>query len=206
VTYLFIIREVEDLHSANDRPERHHPYGEGPALLGLRAADLLGDLCDVPAWTKDQRWRWVNSDRFALYGWYSLEIETLDALAEPELTRNQVGDILNHLSDFRVALPFSEAEGNWLLDAYSQMFDTSANLSFIRSRKPEEIVSAGLRRVIDGRDLLRRWWAWRREADEFRGQGSIYLAREALRTLIETVAPYHDLPKGYEALQATSDK
>ena len=137
--------------------ERPKAYGQAPAILGLRASDLLHDLCDVPVWSENERWRWVNSDRFALYGWYSLEIDTLDAFAEPGLTRSQVGDMLGLLSDFHVTLPFDEAEGNWLFNAYSEMFDRSARESVIRRQKPEEIVSGGLRRVIDGRDVLRRW-------------------------------------------------
>ncbi|HTB49078.1 MAG TPA: hypothetical protein VK712_03280 [Verrucomicrobiae bacterium] len=193
-----IVGKMEGLHSTSGRPEHHRPYGEAPALLGLRAADLLYDLCDVPAWTEGQRWRWVQSDRLALIGWQNLEAETLDALAEPGLNRSQVGDILGLLSDFHVAVPFDEAEGTWLLNVCGEALEKGENLSFVRNRRPEEIVSAGLRRVIDGRDLLRRWWAWRRDTDEFRGQGTVDMCREALRVLIETLSPDLNLPEGIE--------
>ena len=44
---------------------------------------------------------------------------------------------------------------------------------------------AGVRRVVSGRDLMRRWIAWRREAGEYEGQGSHDQARDALRTMQE---------------------
>lgn len=184
-----------------------HPYGAAPALLGLRALDLLNDLCaDLPTWSDDSKWRWVQSDRYALYGWYSLEIETLDALAEPTLDRSQVGDILGLLSDLHVALPFDEAEGSWLLNAYGEAFDHDQRpiVSRIRCRQPEEIVSSGLRRVIDGRNLLRRWWAWRRDTDEYAGQGAVDLSRDALHRMIETLSPDLKLPESYVALRGLS--
>jgi hypothetical protein len=194
----------------DDRMERRKPYGKAPALLGLRAVDLLHDLCDVPPWSEDQRWRWVNSDRFAFHGWYSMEIEIFDALAEPGLSREQAGDMLVQMSAFRTTLPFDEAEGNWLLSTYGDAFERSgqprrpSDYTVIRNRKPEVIVSCGLRRVIDGRDLLRRWWSWRRETDEFHGQHSLDLGRETLRTMIETLSPDQNLPDNYRALRTTT--
>ena len=170
--------------------------------------DLLYDLCDPPAWTSDSRWRWVQGDRIALHNWYVLEIEKVDALAEPTLDRNQVGDILGLVSEFHSTLPFDEAEGNWLLGLYGAMFSntdttTSAIVSRIRQRQPEEIISSGLRRVIDGRDLLRRWWAWRRDTDEYAGQGALDLSRDALYTMIDTLSPDLKLrlPESYVALR-----
>jgi hypothetical protein len=186
----------------NPQPEHREPYGKAPALLALRAVDLLHDLSDVPEWSEGKRWQWVQSDRLALHGWYSLELETLDAFTEPDLSRNQVGDMLSLLSDFRATLPFDEAEGNWLLDAYGDAFTEgqSAPVSHVRRHKPEVIVSRGLHRVVDSRDLLRRWWSWRRDTDEFAGQSGVDFSREALRKMIDTLTPGRELPSNYKTL------
>lgn len=189
--------------SARNQSENYRSYGEAPDLLSLRAADLLDNLCEVPEWSEEKRWQWVQSDRLALHGWYSLELETLDAFTEPDLSRNQVGDILGLLSDFRVTLPFDEAEGNWLLDAYGDAFTEgqSAPVSHVRQHKPEVIVSRGLRRVVDSRVLLRRWWSWRRDTDEFAGQSGVDFSREALRKMIDTLTPGRELPGNYKTLR-----
>lgn len=48
-------------------------------------------------------------------------------------------------------------------------------------RREAAIISAGVRRVIYGRELLGRWWwSWRREADGFSGQETLDIARDAL--------------------------
>jgi hypothetical protein len=66
-------------------------------------------------------------------------------------------------------------------------------------------MSAGIRRVIHGRDLLQRWWSWRRETGEYAGQGSLDQARDALEGVIELIAPELGLPETYVALRATGD-
>jgi len=43
-----------------------------------------------------------------------------------------------------------------------------------------EVFSGGMHRVVKGRDLMRRWWSWRRETDEFEGQGSLEQAKVAI--------------------------
>jgi hypothetical protein len=180
------------------------PYGNGPLLLGIHAADFLYDLCDVPTWSEEQRWRWIATDKIAFHNWHSVEEHLLPALAEPGLSVNQVDTITGLLGDVNVALPYDEAERSWLFAAYSEAYGPDS-ISILRQRKPEEIVSRGLRRIIDGRDLMRRWWAWRRETDEFRGQETLDIAREALRELVETVSPGHELPEPYVALRNARD-
>jgi hypothetical protein len=177
------------------------PYGHGPLLLGIHAGDLLRDLCyEVPTdWPDERRWRWTPSDLWSFHNWHSVEEHVPAALAEPGLTADQIDTITGTLMDVNVALPYDEAERYWLYAAYNEAYGPGS-IGVIRQRKPEEIVTSGLRKVIDGRDLMRRWWAWRRETDEFRGQGSLDIARNALRSLIETVAP-SELPAADAALQ-----
>jgi hypothetical protein len=181
-------------------PKEHRmPYGRAPFFLGLAAVDALHDLCDVPEWTEARRGRWLQSDKFAFHGWFVIEEKTALAQAEPDIKAEQVEHINVGLFHYRVALPFDEAERRWLYDAYAEAWGPNS-ISVIR-RKEGAIVSGGLHRVIYGRDLMRRWWAWRRETDEFRGQGTVDLAREALREIIETVSPDLGLPEPYRELR-----
>lgn len=71
---------------------------------------------------------------------------------------------------------------------------------FLRPRSPT-IVEAGLRRVVKGRDLMRRWWAWRRDLDEFADQGGLDQARAALVNLAGELIPPEGLPYIYYELQ-----
>lgn len=188
--------------TGENAPKQHeYPYGEDVFLVGIRASDFLYDLCDeIPAWTEKQRWRWLNSDRIAFFNWLNLEAYLPAALTEPGLDEDQISTVVGAVANIHVALPYEEAERHWLDAAYSTA--PTPRISSIRQREPEEIVSCGLRRVIDGRDLLRRWWSWRRETDEFRGQGTLDVARETLRELMETVSPTLDLPEPYVKLRA----
>jgi hypothetical protein len=196
---------MSERQDAATRPQQpnQEPYGHGPSLLGIHAKDLLYDLCVLPTWSEERRWRWVQGDKHAFHNWFTVEEHVPAALAEPGLSVDQVDTITGVLGDVNVALPYDEAERYWLFAAYSEAYGPDS-ISTIRQREPEEIVSRGLRRVIDGRDLMRRWWAWRRETDEFRGQGTLDIAREALRKLIETVAP-GQLPEPYVALRCAQD-
>jgi hypothetical protein len=175
------------------------PYGHAALSLGVRAIDALYDLCDVPSeWSDDRHGYWLPSDKRALQGWFNIEEKILDVQAKPpEASVEDVEHLNDLLFQYHVALPFDEAERHWLYDAYDEAWGLGS-IGIIR-RQEASIVSGGLHRVVYGRDLMRRWWAWRRETDEFRGQGTVDLAREALRELIETVSPDRDLPETYLA-------
>jgi hypothetical protein len=179
------------------------PYGSGAGDLGFRAVDALYDLCDVPAWSEERR-GWKQSDRFALDGWHNVEGGVVSALGDPEITAEQVEGLTELLFEYNVALPFDEAERHWLFDVYNE---TSGRGSIGVVRRQEgRIVTAGLRRVVCGRELMQRWWSWRRDTDQFAGQGSVDLAREALRVIVETTCPGMELPETYLALRGASSE
>jgi hypothetical protein len=47
---------------------------------------------------------------------------------------------------------------------------------------------AGVQRTVEGRDLMRRWMSWLKEADEFQDQGSLGQARDALSSVHRLMA------------------
>jgi hypothetical protein len=139
-----------------------------------------------------------------LQGWYNVEAHLWEALWEPSPREavdvdaaEKIDAVVGH---YRAALPFDEPEGRWLLQTYDEVWGTDS-IARIRSHPPVEIVAGGLRRVIAGRDLLRRWWAWRRQTDEFRGQGTLGVACDALRDLIKTVSPDVELTPAHYVLK-----
>jgi hypothetical protein len=178
--------------------ERERPYGKAPYSLGIHANDLLLDLSDVPKWSEHSR-RWVPSDHWSFQSWFNIEDQIPLAQAEPKLGEDEIIYLNDILTRFHVALPFDEAEREWLLTAYDEAWGPNS-ISIIRTREAT-LVSNGLQRVVQGRDLARRWWSWRREANEFSGQGSLSLARDALYDLIQRYSPDQKLPESFLALQ-----
>ncbi len=175
------------------------PFGMAPALLGLKAYDALYDLCDVAEWSEARRGYWAPSDKRSLQGWFNIEEKTAPAQAEPTINIDQVDHMNELLFQYHAALPFDEVEREWLHKTYAEAWGPNS-IGIVR-RQEAAVVSGGLHRVVYGRDLMRRWWAWRRETDEFQGQGTVDLAREALRALIETTHPDIGLPETYLALR-----
>lgn len=177
-------------------------YGDAPYMLGVYADDLLLDLSEIPQWAGRTR-RWIPSDLWALQSWFNIENQTPAAQAEVELDDNEVVRLNEMLVRFHTALPFAEAEREWLFEAYDEAWGPRS-IDTIR-RREATLVSGGLQRVVQGRDLMRRWWSWRRETDEFSGQGSLSLAREALSDLIKRYSPDQELPESFLALQPPSE-
>ncbi len=175
------------------------PYGHGAHLLGLSVHDALYDLCDVPSRSEERRGYWVPSDKRAFQGWFNIEDGTTRALADPAITEDQVEHLTEMLFTYNAALPYDEAERHWLFNAYDEAWGLGS-IGIIR-RQEARIVSGGLRRVVYGRELMQRWWSWRRDTDQFTGQGTVDLAREALRGLIETTNLSVGLPETYVALR-----
>jgi len=181
-------------------PERHQqPYGRAFFLLGLRAVDALHDLCDVPNRSTQEWTQWLPSDTCALQGWFNIEEKADIAFSADDVSKKNAAQVDDLLFRYRVALPYDEAERHWLYDAYGAAWGPDS-IQIIRNQEAR-VMSSGLQRVLLGRDLVRRWWAWRRETDEYSGQGSAAAARETLRKMIETLSPDLDLPEPYLALR-----
>lgn len=156
-------------------------YLSAPVLdrqeAGLREDDIqaLGDLSDVEMWETTLQEPLIAAD--SSYG--------LVERFEPAWR------------SFQAALPFTVEERTWFLDPDG----TTAERADKRNQEAT-IISAGVHKVVSGRELVRRWLAWRRETDEFEGQGTLDIAREALRSLHELVTPGEPLPDSYIRLRA----
>ncbi len=172
------------------------PPGGGRPGLGGAAYDTLEELCEVPHWTEEKRWWWTLSDITTLHNWYNIEGHRPAAQAEMGTEVEDLNEVLLRLHG---AMPFDEVERDWLFEAHDETQGPNS-ITLIR-RREATIVSGGLRRVVQGRDLIRRWWSWRRETDEFSGQGSLDQARDALRDLVVAHCDDPELPESYLALR-----
>jgi hypothetical protein len=163
-------------------------------LLDLLSQDVAPLEADVHGWTQ--------ADSYALG--LTQEVDWLARLLVPPdaVSADHRMEFIELMATFRAALPFAEAERNWLLDEHR--FDdepggpgSPCDERWLEiARKSEtQLVSAGLSRVVHGRDLLQRWWSWRRETGEYAGQESLGHARDALRGIIGLVAPELGLPE-----------
>src|ERR1700691_4830783 len=139
------------------------------------------------------------------HGWHDADYDALAALvvfdwlvphirATSEVSAEEMAGFDLKLVAFHAALPFTETERNWLVKPFGAVDPTFEGISEQIGEREEEIVTSGVRQVVEGRDLLRRWLAWRRETNQYAGQGTLDLAREALRGLVELLAPDMPLP------------
>lgn len=109
--------------------------------------------------------------------------------------------------DFQSALPLVEPERQWLTDCLTMRLtksNTSAELAAKLGSQDATIVSAGIHRVVSGHTLLHRWLTWRREAEDYRHQGTLDIARDALHDLITVVSPDTTIPDSYVRLRSTA--
>jgi len=161
-------------------------YGQNIALnAGYFDGYLSGEIArpegDLSSWTDD--------DSQALSIWSELEydLENLPVIvtdsSEDNKANAQLDEFFGLCHTFHTALPFSEAERVWFLKTYQRVeppMKSQDHLPRIMGHYEERIVIAGLRQVVSGRELTRRWLAWRGETDEYAGQDTLDVARSAL--------------------------
>ena len=147
------------------------------------AGAVLDDLEERPTWEPGQtrRWSWTDKVSFLLWNQLESHLPEVDGAA----LRNALVEPVNTL---HTALPYSEAERHWLVHTSWRSGDTGSKW-LARTRQQEvQLISNGLIRIIYGRDLVRRWWAWRRQTDEYTGQDSLSLACDGLTGIITAIS------------------
>lgn len=180
--------------------EFDNAYADYGHITGEYALELLDELSQP-----------LVPEELDALGWYHPEGSALSTLVDMETTIPMIratSDVLvEEMEEFttkvvayHLALPLTAAERSWLLrvkgaDPHSHHLLRTIGVV------DEEIVADGLRQRLNGRDLLRRWLSWRRETDEFEGAGTLDLARENLRGMIELLQPSERLPQSYRLLR-----
>jgi len=172
--------------SSDEHWQPDGPFGSFGYDLSLDAKSLIEDLSADLEWSPGDPLAWETTDRMALECWF--ELDSGIPLLEVPFEQTGVPSIRLHdtILAFRTALPFNEAERAWL---HAMRSVPNAPADFDPGQRIESqtgtIMVAGVRRPVSGHNLMSRWLAWRRQTDEYQGQGSLDQAREALQSLRE---------------------
>lgn len=187
--------------------EEFGPFGDFGDDVGQRAIEVLAGLLEsVPN-------SFIQDDKLVI--WSEDDSETFESLVEfetgikfiephPDADGGDVGGLHRAFGRFHIALPLSEAERYWLLSPLdeppraSRVNDLGALIG-----TAEEITSAGVRQVVQGRELVRRLGMWRREKDEFAHQGTLDEAREALGHIAKMLVIEPNWPDEHRQLLRT---
>jgi hypothetical protein len=158
---------------------------------------LLEYLCD-PRFSHDAPLRGDDLQALAdVEELYRYAARLFDPLLDADPAYELVDRYAAKWLQFQTALPFSEGERAWFLHVdYDLEPDDSPDEEGDKlSRQRGYIVDAGVQRIVSGHELLHRWLAWRRETDQFKGQGTLDLARHVLVNLVEVVSPESAIPE-----------
>ena len=173
---------------------------DGPGLERLNSEWLGG--CAYRLWRPllptDYEWEegvpriYTSTDIHTLYRMADLERVVGKFLFEPEMPRQEQEEaiaLLNtNLAKYHEALPFSGAERRWLAHQCANFLECPVAEEVFRSMQAE-LVIGGLWRVVQGGDLVRRWWSWRRQTDEYAHQDTVTVARTGLEAIARRFLP-----------------
>jgi len=157
--------------------------------------DLLSQDID-PVWQYDD-------DAEALSSLLEIDAHRPHIRVTGEVSHEEMEEFDQHWKALDAALPITGPERSWLAMRYVAGLDPSYDsVAKDLGGQEAEIVSGGIRRVVRGGDLLKRWIAWRRQTGDYANQGTLDLAREALRGIVEKLVLYEDpLPPSYVILR-----
>jgi hypothetical protein len=195
----------EDFQPSDSIDPLYNPTGNAYGFNGYGAGivghSLLDDLSEPLLESERDERGWYYPEGGALAALSEFDGQVPNIRAGGEVSLEEMEAFTARLDAFRLALPLSEAERHWMhrvegaIDPHSYHFE--AQIGHV----DDEVIALGLRTRIDGRDMLRRWRAWRRETDEYAGQGTLDLAREALRGVVQLLLPDEILPRSYRQLR-----
>jgi hypothetical protein len=175
------------------------PLGPVAVELGVAAVRAADALADMPEWRGGTKRRWLPSDHLSFQATIEFAYEAHEAQARlympDEAEDSRDGIPLDwHLDNVHTNLPFSEAERHWLIRTFyfkrgSAPERDAAAVVVGEAECTGSTVDAGQERPLDGRKLLDRWWAWRRDVFEFEDELSIHAACKALCAIAEITVP-----------------
>jgi hypothetical protein len=175
--------------------EFNHPYGGAGEEVGHYAWEMLEVLsCEIDPQA-------CHEDADALSALVEMDVWLPHIRATGEVSIDDMAEFTQNLAAFGAALPLAASERNWLAQRFLGLDANYDVLTETLGKREEEIVSAGIRRVVRGDELLSRWVSWRRQTGDYAGQGTLDLAREALRGVVEKLVLHEPLPPSYVILR-----
>jgi hypothetical protein len=174
------------------------PYGMTGGEAGEHALGLLENLLAPKTpmpFAPGETPRWDDTDIGAID--YVMELDADMRCLDPTFEEGSVntGETHKAWQALELSLPFNEGERRWLINALRQP-SGHIHQPGVRARYPHaflpteaSVVTGGIRRPVDGLDVVRRWASWRRETDEFADQGNITRAIFLLDHLAYELVP-----------------
>lgn len=184
-------------------PFGYHGYDVGNRAVGILAG-LLEASPESPA--SDNRLGVWSKDDFGVFENLCV-FETGIRFVEPheDVDGEEIAELHRTFGRFHTALPLSEAERHFLFDPLDVVDRSQRAWDVHRPESlvgvAEEVTSGGIKQVIQGREVVRRLAAWRREADEFADQGTLDEARQALGEIATTLVTDANWPREHEDLR-----
>jgi hypothetical protein len=165
--------------------QERRAFGDNGPDIGIWAGYLLKSLhgAQAEAAQDASEKEWLEEDSQSLDELVELEwyIPFLDPSAESELAVIRMNGII---SNFHSALPFTEAERQWLVSCYRKSTPEDKDNSR-RSYLKMALMDRGIYQIVEERDIMRRWHSWRRQTDEFEGHPGIHIAGNELRYMAQ---------------------
>jgi hypothetical protein len=197
---------AEQRGHAASRLFENGPYGGVACDVGETAFFLFMNLeaagHKMP-FAPDETPRWDSADYEAFEHLDSYDSGIALMQLGSEIPTDDLQTLFRNFRHLGAALPFSEGERHWLFEANRSLRPLGIDLVEGIIAADTHVISGGLRQVLRGRELVRRWAAWRRQADEFgepNGRNLIE-ATHTLRLIGEQLVPRPLWPSGYEPLK-----
>lgn len=151
--------------------------GPSRQFVAEYAIDVVSALGVRPPETVKRNLRWLNVDSNSYLAAFEFE-DAIDRWGLPrDLSSDEREAVNGDLSEWHSALPFSDAERRLILDK-----DAIASSPWMLRQMIGKvtIIEDGHDKVASGRELMQRWWKWRRGVDQFEGDDGVERGRQAL--------------------------
>lgn len=149
--------------------------------IAAHAFDASEALSVHPPEASSRNLRWLESDHRSFHLSGAFEDLIMDRNLPRELSTTTRRIANDDLAGWRAALPYSEAERALVFDW--DRFGATPEL--VRGLGHTTILDCGVEKEVSGRELMQRWWNWRRGMDRYAETNSAELAREALHCFAE---------------------
>jgi hypothetical protein len=189
-------RAVTDRYSDPMGEASGNPYGDAGEEVGFHAWQML----ELFSQDLDPTWQY-DYDAEALNNLLEMDVWIPHIRATGEVDIEEMTEFTQNLAGFGAALPLTAPERNWLVQRFNALDPYFDSVAKTLGGCEDEIVSGGIRRVVRGDELLKRWIAWRRQTGDYANQGTLDLAREALRGVVEKLVLHEPLPPSYVILR-----
>jgi hypothetical protein len=190
-----------------DQYQKYGPFGHHGDDVGGRALSVYSALSQPAPSSLSLNGKplvWGENDFRIFENVQELETGIRFIEPHPDMDGGDIGNLHRAFFRWHVALPLSEAERLWIFDPLDGDFARKERMHFPESiiGFTGEVISGGIKQALQGQEIVRRMSAWRRETDEFVGQGSLEEARQALGDIAITLVTEARWPEEHSDIRA----